>query len=222
MKRTKSMSLGRLLSKDYRDSKYLLKSRSRIPLQSKYWNSYGWHGNQGDNQSCIGYGWSHWLHCSPIRQFMRPEGIYELAQKYDEWSFMPHDGSTVRAGAKVLSMLGAINEYRWTWDAYTVANHIVKVGPVVLGVNWYEYMDEPDKNGLMKVQGENYGGHCICATGFNHRDKLIKIKNSYGEEDWGKKGYGYLRIKDLNRLLDEDGEACVGVESDLRPWKGKT
>ena len=45
-----------------------------------------------------------------------------------------------------------------------------------------------------------YGGHAICATGFNDDKKLIKFKNSWGK-GWGQNGYGYISYDYINDFM---------------------
>jgi hypothetical protein len=210
------MTCGRLISKDARDSQYRLRS-PRPAVSSKTWHSYGWHGNQHGESSCVGHAWAHWLHCSPVRQFVDPSGLYHLAQHYDEWDGVDYEGTSVRAGAKVLSLLGAIGEYRWATTARQVANHILTTGPVVVGTDWYEGMEEPDGD-LMTPTGEYLGGHAYVFTGYNSKYRHLRVKQSRGDR-WGNRGYGVLALSDFSELLSEDGEACVGTETDLRQWK---
>ena len=213
-------AFGRLEIPDKRDKKFLLsapRSASGLP-RSKTWYNRGWHGDQGRESSCVGYGWSHWLHSSPIRQFLNPVGIYRLSQFLDSWDGENYKGTSVRAGAKVLSLLGAITEYQWTWDAKVIAHHILSKGPVVIGVKWYEGMNKPNRAGLMSVDGNMMGGHCVCLIGYNSTKEMFKVKNSYGAR-WGNKGFGLLTLSDLNNLLLDGGEACVGVETKILPKK---
>ena len=157
--------------------------------------------------ACVGYGWAHWLDAAPYRQYLNPVGIYTVAQYFDEWSGTDYEGTSVRAGAKVLQLLGAIGPYLWAGNATIVANHILTKGPVVIGTNWYEGMDLL----TMELTGPILGGHCYCLTGVNVLTGLFRVKNS-----WGGAGEGDLPFKVLNKLLQEGGEACVGVETQMR------
>jgi len=62
---------------------------------------------------------------------------------------------------------------------------------------------------LIKVTGSNLGGHSVLCFGVNHNEKYFKIQNSWGPA-WGING-GLCRISfdDMDRLLHEDGEACI-------------
>jgi len=210
---------GREERQDKRDKKFLLQSNIVTKRRSRTWSTYGWHGDQGKEGSCVGFGWAHWLHSQPIRQYVDPIGIYKLAQHLDEWEGTDYDGTSVRAGAKVLSYLGAIQEYRWTWDAKVIANHVLMRGPVVIGVKWYNDMNRPNSKGLMSIGGKLLGGHCVMIMGYNGSKKIFKIKNSYGTA-WGNRGYAYISLDDLQSLLHDGGEACVGIESKMKP-KGR-
>lgn len=182
---------------------------------SRNWGDKGWHGDQLDTPHCVGFGWAALLHASPIRQWIAPAGIYRLAQLCDEWEGTDYDGTSVRGGAKALQLLGAIDLYAWTFDAQECADYVLGVGPMVLGTDWYEGMSEPNGAGVLSLDGDLEGGHCYIATGYNARTERFRIKNSWGRE-WGQNGYAYLRLADLQTLLDADGEACVATERKLR------
>ena len=204
---------GREPAPDLRDKKHKI-TRKRSQRRYKSWSTMGYHSDQGRTSSCVGHGWSHWLHAAPIRQWMNPYGIYELAQYFDEWEGVGYQGTSVRGAAKVLSKLGAIGGYEWAWDAATVGTHILEVGPVVIGVDWYEGMNNPDSYGYVRLTGRSLGGHCVLLSGYNGDRGMFKIKNSYGTS-WGRKGYAYLAEADLDRLLKAGGEACCGTEVKL-------
>lgn len=207
-------SFGRYYVPDKRDRKFRF-SIARTTRKSRVWSCRSWHGDQGAEPSCVGFGWAHWLNCYPIRQFMDPSGIYEIAQHFDEWEGNQYDGTSVRAGAKVLQSLGAISEYQWTVSADTVANHILIKGPVVIGVNWYQGMSNPDSKGVVSITGRSLGGHCVCLVGVL-ASGMFKLKNSWGTS-WGKGGYAYISSPDLQKLLTANGEACVGIERRMSP-----
>lgn len=210
-------SWGRYYIRDDRDKRFPLKvKRAPKRLKSKNWTDSGWHGDQGPTPYCVGFAWAHWLHASPIRQYVDPSGIYEFAQHVDEWEGNDYEGTSVRAGAKVLTSLGAIAEYRWTVDADSIASRVLTQGPVVIGVDMFEGMMQPNRAGIMSLDGRVLGGHAMCVIGYNVRNELFRLKNSYGTS-WGKNGYGYLSITDMQVLMDRQGECCVGVERELQP-----
>jgi hypothetical protein len=73
------------------------------------------------------------------------EQLYWEAQKIDRWpggaypGAEPHmEGSSVLAAVKVAKRLGYIEEYRWAFGIEDVKKAISEIGPVILGVPWYE------------------------------------------------------------------------------------
>jgi len=213
--------LGRLAAPDANDHGFLmaavLPAAPPPSVDYKYWSQNGWWGDQNGYPQCVGYGWAHYLEDGPITHsgpapVVAPQYIYDEAQKVDEWAGTPHDGTSVRAGAKVLQAEGRISEYRWAFDIDTVVNALLTTGPVVVGTNWYRDMFYPDaKTGLIKVSGALAGGHCYVLNGANRKTKLIRGKNSWSR-DWGKRGNFYITFDDMDRLIKEDGEACLAVE----------
>lgn len=166
--------------------------------------------------NCVGYSWAHWLEDGPVTQkgpppIVHPDLIYHEAQKVDEWEGEGYEGTSVRAGAKVLQSLGFISEYNWAWDLETLVQSILTVGPVVVGTHWYSDMFYPNTSGVIKVGGELMGGHAYVINGVNKKTKLLRLKNSWGST-WGRRGHGYISFDDMKRLISENGEVCLGVE----------
>jgi hypothetical protein len=206
---------GRKFIVDKRDKMFKLQVET-TKVKSKLWSNNKWIGNQLTTPKCVGFAWAGWLYAAPYKQWLDPSGIYTIAQFLDEWGGESYDGTSVRAGAKVLQMLGAIKEYRWSWDATEVANHILSSGPVVLGTNWYADMSTPDSKYLIHPTGQLMGGHCYLLLGYDTIKKQFTMLNSWGVE-WGKKGFAYITSDDLQSLLDNEGEACVGIEQPFTP-----
>jgi len=67
-------------------------------------------------------------------------------------------------------------------------------GPVPIGVPCFYEIFFVGSNGLVPYPAnpsQYYGGHAICAVGYDDSRQLVKFKNSWGT-GWGEKGYGYL------------------------------
>lgn len=216
--------LGRRPSVDSRDDAFPMSMA--LPIEApgithRYWNAEGWWGDQGSTSQCVAYAWTHWLEDGPITQpktphggaqsVVRPFDLYREAQKVDEWPGEDYDGTSVRAGAKVLQSMGFVREYRWAFTVDTVVKAVLSVGPVVVGTNWYSGMFEPDSEGLIDVTGGVVGGHAYVLNGVNVRRGLFRVKNSWGR-DWGRHGHALIGIEDMSRLINEQGEACLAVE----------
>lgn len=205
-------TFGRIAKPDDRDQNYRLTApRRKSKRISRYWSDHWFFGNQGQNPYCVGFAWVHWLSNHPVRQWVNPEGVYHVAQRFDEWPGEDYEGTSVRAGAKVLQSLGFISEYRWGFDLPSIVATVLEVGPVVFGTDWYEGMSEPDKYGYLNPTGQILGGHAYLVNGVDTRRQRFRIKNSWGQ-DWGIKGRAYLSFADAEKLITEGGEACLAIE----------
>lgn len=188
----------------------------RLPSYKYHWDGGLWY-NQGSYGVCVGASWSHWIEDGPVTQpgTVNPIDLYREIVKVDEWPQNDNGdlyfGSSVRAGAKVLQTKGLISEYRWAWDAKTVADTVLGKGPVVVGSNWYSGMFKTDSDGFVNLTGSREGGHAWIINGYNANRRVFRAKNSWGR-NWGVNGRFLLRFDDLERLIDEDGEACLAVE----------
>lgn len=167
--------------------------------------------DQGSEGACVGFGWAHELSAVPVKAQVDNRSallIYHAAQKIDEWEGESYSGTSVLAGAKVIQSLGHIGEYRWAFGLNDVLLALAYEGPVVLGLNWYTGMFEPDIKGLIHVTGDLEGGHCILAYGVSVAARTVQLHNSWGAS-WGLDGRCKITWEDLDRLLQEQGEACV-------------
>lgn len=213
--------LGRLPAADNRDGAYairtLLAQAEPAPAPTKRsWFANGWWGDQLATSRCVAFAWTHWLEDGPLTQrgptpIVDPLALYARAQELDEWPGSDYDGTSVRAGAKALQELGLIESYLWAFDAATIVDAILRVGPVVVGTDWYSGMFDPDAGGLLHLTGGLAGGHAYVLDGANTTTGLVRVKNSWGRA-WGRHGFAALRFDDLDRLIEADGEACLAVE----------
>lgn len=214
--------LGRLPAADERDRLFsvsrILPSAAEITRTYKYWYDNAWWGDQGARPWCVEYSWHHFMVDGPIVNKPGPiweiGSIYHNAQLVDEWPGENYDGTSVRAGAKVLQERGLIQQYRWAFNLQDMINTVLTTSPIVFGSLWYEQMFDPDDNDTIHVGGEVAGGHAYLLNGVNVKRGVFRIKNSWGRS-WGNRGHAWISFDDVNRLLNEDGEAAIAIENRL-------
>ncbi len=218
------IGLGRKAPPDRsKDREHLLPHRSLLWGSTyRFWSSYGVLDQDGTSQ-CVAYSGFKYLTTGPVlnrRPAQTPEQIYRECLQVDEWPGEDFDGGTsVRALFKVFQTLGYVDEYQWAFDVETVVAHIISKGPVVMGTNWYTNMFMPhNKTGYLDINGNLDGGHAylLCGADKNRHnpDKTIgavRMINSWGY-GWGQRGRAWITFHDLDRLIKEDGEACVAHE----------
>lgn len=213
-------TLGRLHSPDNRDEKHTIRKliTSQQPQSLRlfrYWYDNGWWGDQKQTPQCVAYAWCHWLEDGPVTQpgtlaKIAPAELYHDAQLVDEWPGENYEGTSVRAGAKILKSKGLISSYNWAWDITTAIEALLNYGPIVVGTNWYSGMFTPI-NDFIKPTGVLAGGHAYVINGVNLKRGVLRIKNSWGK-DWGEDGRVWMQIEDFEKLLNEDGEVCLATE----------
>lgn len=175
--------------------------------------------NQGAEGACVGFGCTNELRFNPVpvprldATFAR-EQVYWPAQREDPWNGGAYpganpfyEGTSVLAGIKQLVRLGYVREYRWAFGERDLALGL-SLGPAVIGVPWYAGMFKPDTRGYLNATGSVAGGHCVLVIGYNRRYEYYTIYNSWGPT-WGDKGTARIRRAAMDRLLREDGDACI-------------
>lgn len=212
---------------DARDRLYraatLLQAEPVMRAPYKYFTP-GQRLNQGTSSACTGHSARHLLSASPNRyKLATPDqwALYNGAQLHDEWPGEDYDGSSVRGAAKFMQKQGLLQSYLWAWNTDMVLDWVLGgKGPVMLGTNWYYSMFEPDKKGRIVVPAgaRNAGGHAYLLYGANGKQGTVSILNSWGR-GWGKDGTATMDCELLERLLQEDGEACMAIENPFRAVK---
>ena len=218
--RKKGYKLGCLPQQDARSENFrvcnTLVDNNPLPdvLVTKHWDDHIPALNQGNVGSCVGNGFAHEIASDPLpvpnvdEEFALK--LYKLAQTLDGYP-LPHDGSSVLAGAKASAQLNYIKEYRWATTLKEVAQALSYLGPVVIGVNWYDDMEDIDLGGYIYPTGAIAGKHCVCLTGITVSNSafVVRGKNSWGQV-WGYNGHFKLHSDDLEKLINEAESAfCV-------------
>jgi len=215
MSATTLPGLGRLPSVDIRDSEFPMRAALAPAAQPPM--RHTWYApralDQGATSSCVGHAWAGWLLASPLPNNAGPGpfAIYADAQQQDEWPGEAYDGTSVRAGAKVLQAAGLLSTYVWATDAETVADFVLAHAPVVMGTGWFSDMFRPGKGGLVTPSGRNMGGHAYLCIGYHRARGMFRFLNSWGV-GYGQGGRFSMLGEHLGDLLEQGGEACAGVE----------
>lgn len=211
---------GRRFSPDERDQNHLIPRRAiqQLPLRKT------WSGakvlDQGNTPQCVGYaGWG-WLAGGPIlnKPPFTPTDLYREAQKDDEWPGDDYDGSSTRGLFKALTRLGFVSGYQWAFDVEPLIAHVLTVGPVCVGTDWFAGMTEPDAKGFLNTTGPIQGGHEWRVVGADREKRAtdgttgaFRMVNSWGR-GWGKNGRAYVSFATVDRLIKRNGEACTAKE----------
>ncbi len=205
-------TLDRVPQPDARNASYPIRALLKREPRSYTWPLASWL-DQGREGACVGFAWAHELVAAPVKVPQDDASarlIYRQAQKIDQWPGEDYEGTSVLAGAKVLHGMGLVPEYRWAFTAQDVIDTVGAYGPVVLGVNWYEQMFDTTSDGFVRVGGRVVGGHALLCLGVSLPLGYVVLHNSWGR-DWGVNGRARLTFADLDRLMREDGDACVPV-----------
>lgn len=206
---------GRLPAIDFRDRRHLLRVPSKMPATGTRYYYTGPVLDQGQTSQCVAYSGTQMLVTGPVmnKPYKTPALLYAECQKVDEWPGEDYDGTSVRALFKVLQGAGYIESYQWAFNLESVVSHLLKVGPVIFGTNWYSSMFDVDRTGFMRIKpgSQNVGGHAYMVKGVNVAKKALRIVNSWGT-GWGHGGFAWLSFDDAERLLNENGEAATAKE----------
>lgn len=160
--------------------------------------------------------------------------VYWNCKKIDPWP--NEEGTSIRYAMKVLQKIGTPSEGGWPYDdsvrgepeswAHLIARWAridsywrvdnlseLKVallsGPVVIGIPCFREIFFVGQNGVIPYPAEPqvvYGGHAVCAIGFNDTKQRVMFKNSWGI-GWGNYGYGSIPYRYVNDFL-WDAWAC--------------
>lgn len=228
------LGLGRLTSPDSRDNNFLARELFQAELIARKYRGWSAHISslyQASRPHCVAFSWMHFLVDAPMthkvivsepglaemvirgtQNSIATDEFYKACQMIDEWPGEDYDGTSVRAGAKVLQKMGLISEYRWAFTLQDMINCVLEQGPVIVGTNWYRGMSIPGKNFFIAPDGPLDGGHAYKVDGVNVPAKRFRIKNSWSSS-WGNRGFAYMTFANMERLLNEDGEACIALEA---------
>lgn len=219
--------LGRIASFDPRDKKFLMSAppATQIEIRSRHWIT-GPVMNQGDKPHCVAYAGQQFLRTAPVvnKYYKTPQELYTACQRNDEWEgeSPDYDGTSITALFKVFRDAGYVKEWQNAFDLDTVVRHVLAVGPVVFGFNWFDSMFATDQFGFIKPVGNIVGGHAILAKGVNldtvcpdGSRGALRLVNSWGRE-WGDDGKCWLSFTDAAYLIAGQGQSITAKELRFR------
>jgi hypothetical protein len=211
--------LGRHVHFDERSRGYRVPIRKTAKIASRTWTRTVKPFDQGQTGSCTGNGAVGVICTDPYKKTGKhydealARKVYSKATSLDsiQGDWPPDDtGSTVLAAMKALTKLKYTKGYDWCFGLDDVLKTLSNLGPVEVGVNWYEGFDSPSASGLVKISGSIRGGHAFELLGVDVKTKTVIAENSWGKS-WGAGGRFSFSWKDLDRLLREQGEASTVV-----------
>jgi hypothetical protein len=218
--------LGRHVHHDEQSKAYPVRAVTPSPLVlHKIWRRTLPVGDQGDVGACTGFAAAGMVGTAPlwanvprdVRALCDGLTIYRLDTTLDDTpgAWEPHDtGSTGLAAMKACQQLGLITSYRWGFGVDDVLAALSNLGPVCLGTNWPDSFDQPSSSGRVHYSAGavSRGGHEYEAVGVDPASRTIRCVNSWGRA-WGDNGRFTIGYDDLERLLDEEGDAVIGLRS---------
>jgi C1A family cysteine protease len=113
-----------------------------------------------------------------------------------------------------------IKAYARVTSLYDLKLALMQFGVVLGGIKVFKSIKDTKSDGIVPTPNRLYpsnwkprGGHAICFCGYSDERKLVKFKNSWGE-DWGDGGYGYLTYEYVKQHM-LDAFSVVDVDDPL-------
>jgi hypothetical protein len=200
---------------DERSRAYPIRALVRATTPRSYTWGCAIYLDQGTEGACTGFAVTHEAAAKPVAvqglSHSTAQRVYHRARQLDEYPGEDYDGSSVLGAIKAAQELGWVGEYRWAFGIQDLRLAIGYKGPAVLGINWYEGMFSPNADtNFISPTGALIGGHAILCNGYNASKDRFTLHNSWGKA-WGRNGECFITGADLERLLHEQGEACIPV-----------
>jgi hypothetical protein len=137
--------------------------------------------------------------------------FYSRGTQLDPWPgwFNPETcredtGSSGLAVAKGAHRDAEIGGYTWLFG-YDQGVAGLQLGPLSVGVDWYEGMMQPNNKGFIEPTGDQVGGHQLVWIGHNERDQYETLLNSWST-GWGLRGRARISSPHWRQLIAQGGD----------------
>lgn len=216
--------LGRQLRHDSRSLAYPYRRVSNAPLVSVLHHRNVSIFDQGDTGSCTGQAEAGALATDPLFATLAPAGkrapdepmalaLYSAAEVVDGGAGLPSedDGSSGLSVCQATKNAGLISGYVHCLSLADVLDAL-QSGPVIIGSNWYDSMDQPASSGLISISpgAQVRGAHETMWRGIDVAARTVFGDNSWGTS-FGLHGSMSMSWATLERLLAEQGDGTVSV-----------
>ncbi len=128
----------------------------------------------------------------------------------DGGTWPPNDpGSCFLAAASVLKTRGVIRGYAHAFGTDHALSSLA-LGPLCIGIPWYDSMFYPGPNGLVSISpnANVVGGHELEVSALYPSRQMVGGPNSWGPA-WGDRGWWFMSFDTFDRLLGEGGDTGV-------------
>ena len=180
--------------------------------------------DQGNLGSCTGNAMAGLLMTDPFWRSGRAlteadaVALYSDATKIDRYAgvYPPTDtGSSGLAVAKAAKKRGYCTGYRHAFGLQHALGALV-IAPVIIGINWYDSFDAPDREGLISISPNAgvRGGHELVTRAIDVTNHLVGGDQSWGPR-WGAPGpqrfggWYQMTWDTFLRLLHEGGDVTT-------------
>lgn len=201
---------------------------SDVPTKGKFWTPPTWRLDQGSTGHCGGFSATNEIGASPVRGRILAPTPNDFAHQFyyhtKDWKLDPwgrEDGTSTLAIMKVGQRLGWWDNYAWAKTVDDLKRNLL-VGPFLFGVPYRTAMFTPNEDGLVTADGDDEGGHLMCASAWSPRWRGRSGK-TYGPtltllQSWGRafgvNGVIRIPLDDAADLLAH-GEAGVPIDRKL-------
>lgn len=171
--------------------------------------------DQGQEGACTGFGFSHVLGTTP-RKYVKQtiddafaHQRYVRARQCDEWPGEDYEGSSVLGAMQAGKQDSLVSAYNWCTTMDEIKHAVSYLGPIEIGIDWYESMFDVDSEGFVRIGNSQIaGGHALQVGGIDLVRGAFRLDNSWGK-DWGRNGSAWITFTDMEQLLSQQGEFCL-------------